>query len=75
MRNNFKIGPLNSKAAEIGKAKDALGPRIGLHVLGKPSHHSLSVGQKRKHRRWRGANSYFVPYLAAFSRFMPNFNI
>jgi len=75
MRNDIEIGSLNPKPAEIREAKYAPGPRIGTHIPGKPTHHSLSVGQKRKHRRWRAVDSCFAPYLAARPRFRTNFNI
>jgi hypothetical protein len=51
MRNDFEIESLNPQAAEIGQAKHASRPGIGNYVLGKPTHHVLRVGQKRKDDR------------------------
>jgi hypothetical protein len=65
MRNDFEIGPLNPKTAEIYKAKDTASARIGLHVPGKPSRHPLRVRQQSKYCRCRSPNSYFVPYSVA----------
>jgi hypothetical protein len=57
IRNNFKINPLNPEAVQISQAKYAAGAWLGPDVPRKPGHHSRSVGQKRKHRRWHGINS------------------